>query len=54
MEKQKITYDLLSQQTQKHDIFLQKQIIDVLVYSIQLKILFKMMKPFKSIISSCK
>ena len=54
MEKQKITYALLSQQTQKHDIFLQKQIIDVLVYSIQLKILFKMMKPFKSIISSCK
>jgi len=45
---------IITTDTKTYDIFLQKQIIDILVYYIQLKILFKMMKPFKSIISSCK
>lgn len=47
MEKQKITYAfLLSKQTQK-DVIVSLQnanLINVLVYSIQLEIVFKMMK----------
>lgn len=45
---------IITTETKTYDIFLQKQIIDVLVYSIQWEILFKMMKPFKSTISGCK
>lgn len=36
---------IITTETKTYDIFLQKQIIDVLVYSIQWEILFKMMKP---------